>query len=107
MLQNEFRTSLSTLRSEVTKLESGHILWLEPVRKWISTARSLAEIARTGTPEQRRALAVEVFGSNLTLDGQKLSGAATKPWDAIPSFNASGDLVTLYAAVRTAFGIPE
>ena len=58
-------------------------------------------------PLEKRLLAIEIFGSNLTLDGRKLVGRATKPWDALLNSNSSVVSVPLYDAVRAAFGIPE
>lgn len=63
--------------------------------------------AREGAPEEKRRLAVEIFGSNLTLDGQKLVGKATKPWDALVPSDPPLTIEPLHAVVRTSFGIPE
>ena len=45
--------------------------WLEPFQKWILTAKNAGEIAVSGSPQEKKALAQKVFGSNLILDCKK------------------------------------
>ncbi len=63
--------------------------------------------ARSGMGEEKRRLALEIFGSNLVLDGQKLVGRATKPWDALAVSDPSMKMEHVVSAVRTAFGIAD
>ena len=105
--QNALQSELTGLRAKLKNLDSGHIPWLEPVRKWISTAQRVHGIAAAGNLESKRTLALEIFGSNLTLDGQKLVGRATKPWDALAVSDPSMKMEHVVSAVRTAFGIAD
>ncbi|MFO1459472.1 MAG: hypothetical protein U1G08_08675 [Verrucomicrobiota bacterium] len=105
--QNALQSDLTGLRAKLKILDTGHIPWLEPVRKWISTAQRIHEFATEGSMEGKRTLAREVFGSNLTLVGQKLFGRATKPWSALANSGGHPDLEHVVSAVRMAFGIPE
>lgn len=103
--QNELQSELTSLKGKLNDLEKGHVTWLEPVRKWISTAQRVHEFARSEVAEEKRRLALEIFGSNLTLHGQTLVGRATKPWDALVVSTHPLTLEHVVAAVRTAFGI--
>ena len=105
--QNELQSERATLKAKMQEIEQGQFAWLEPVRKWIKTAQRVHEITSSGTTGELRALAVEVFGSNLTLDGKILGGRAVEPWNALVGFNPSTSLVPVLDAIRTAFGIPE
>lgn len=61
--------------------------------------------ALVGSGEEKRSLALAIFGSNLSLDGQKLVSRATKPWDTLASSNPRPDFEHVVAAVRTAFEV--
>ncbi|MFO1022744.1 MAG: recombinase family protein, partial [Planctomycetales bacterium] len=63
--QNELQSERATLKAKLLEIEQGHFGWLEPVRKWIKTAQRVHEITSSGTSEELRTLAVEIFGSNL------------------------------------------
>ena len=63
--------------------------------------------AQSGSGLEKRRLALDIFGSNLSLDGQKLVGRATKPWNALVVSDRPVELEYMVAAVRTAFGIAE
>ena len=67
--------------------------WLEPFKEWIMTAETLGEIAEKGSPQEKRRIAVQVFGSNLCLASKKARGSALKPWSLIPESDFSGGMV--------------
>ena len=48
-----------------------NLYWLEPFQNWIKTARIAGKIAIAPSLQQKRVLALEVFGSNLFLDCKK------------------------------------
>jgi multimeric flavodoxin WrbA len=60
-----------TLEEQIAALSAGRADWLEPFQKWILTAKNAGEIAVSGSLQEKRVLALEVFGSNLVLDGKK------------------------------------
>ena len=78
-----------TLEEQKTSLLAGRADWLEPFQKWILSAKNAGEIAVSGSLQEKRVLALEVFGSNLVLDCKKARGSCVKPW----SLPANGRMV--------------
>ena len=60
-----------TLEEQSSALSVGRADWLERFQKWIVTARNAGEIAPSGSLQEKKALAQQVFGSNLVLDRKK------------------------------------
>ncbi|TXT48536.1 MAG: recombinase [Limisphaerales bacterium] len=69
-----------TLEEQRTRLMAGRADWLEPFQKWVLAAKNAGKTAVSGSLSQKRVLALEVFGSNLVLDGKKARGSCVKPW---------------------------
>ena len=67
--------------------------WLEPFQNWIISARNAGEIAISGSLQEKRVLAQQVFGSNLVLDCKKARGSCVKPWSALVELNQTGGMV--------------
>src|ERR1043166_8779045 len=67
--------------------------WLEPFKEWINTAQTMSEVAEIGSPQEKKRVAVQVFGSNLFLDSKKARGCAAKPWSFIPENHTLGKMV--------------
>ena len=57
--------------------------WLEPFRNWILEASQAQKVAEDNDKNRKKVLAEKIFGSNLTLTRQKLSGIALNPWSAL------------------------
>ena len=74
----------------MSSLPQKQIGWLEPMRKWIYTARDMAVVARDGDLFRKKVAAVESYGSNLRLTGKKASGEATILYEKIREFAPSG-----------------
>ena len=81
------------LQEQIAALEGNRLAWLEPFRKWISTAKTVAETASTGSLQERKALAQEIFGSNLLLDTRQARGSASKPWSLLQETRLTGGMV--------------
>ncbi len=81
------------LEEQIAAVSKGRIPWLEPMRNWVFTALQVGETATVGTPNQRRALASEIFGSNLVLDRKKARGEAVNPWSLIRATSRGDTLV--------------
>jgi site-specific DNA recombinase len=81
-----------TLEEQISRLSQGRADWLEPLQNWISTAKNAGEIAVSGSLQEKRVLAKEVFGSNLVLDRKKARGYCVKPWSLLVE-NSSSRLV--------------
>jgi site-specific DNA recombinase len=67
--------------------------WLEPFKEWVNTAQTLRETAELGSPQEKKRVAVQVFGSNLFLDSKKARGYAAKPWSLVPENQSLRKLV--------------
>jgi len=52
----------------------------------------LSETVHTGSLEVKKALAQEIFGSNLYLDSKKARGSALKPWLFVTRNDFSGGM---------------
>ena len=82
-----------TLEEQKNRLLAGRADWLEPFQNWITTAKNAGEIAVSASLQQKRVLALEVFGSNLVLDCKIARGSCVKPWSALVEFNQTGGMV--------------
>jgi len=82
-----------TLEEQKTCLMAGRADWLEPFQNWILSAKNAGEIAVSSSLQEKRVLALEVFGSNLVLDAKKARGSCVKPWSALVEFNQPGGMV--------------
>ena len=82
-----------TLEGQLTALSGNPKVWLEPFQKWILTAKNVGEIAVSGSLQEKRVLAQEVFGSNLVLDSKKARGSCVKQWSLLVENSSSGGMV--------------
>ena len=81
------------LQEQIESCEDTHHGWLEPMENWIQTAQNMGKIAVSGSPQEKKALAAQVFGSNLFLDCKKARGSALKPWSLSIETPFSGGMV--------------
>jgi site-specific DNA recombinase len=84
-----------SLEEHITALSTGRATWLEPFQEWIKSARNAGEIAVNGSPQEKKALARKVFGSNLTLNCKKARGSCVKPWSLLVEHSSSGGVVRI------------
>jgi site-specific DNA recombinase len=84
-----------SLEERSTALLKGRADWLEPFQNWILTAKNAGEIAVSGSLQEKRVLALKVFGSNLVLDCKKARGYCLKPWSLLVEKSLSGGMVGL------------
>ncbi len=82
-----------TLEEQIKALSGNPKVWLEPFQKWILTAKNAGEIAVSGSLQEKRVLALEVFGSNLVLDCKKARGSCVKPWSLLVEKSLCGGMV--------------
>ena len=82
-----------SLEDQSNALLKGRADWLEPFQKWILTAKNAGEIAVSGSLQEKRVLAQEVFGSNLVLDCKKARGYCLKPWSLLLVTSQTGGVV--------------
>jgi hypothetical protein len=79
-----------SLKEQSSALSRGRADWLEPFQNWIETAKNAGEIALSGALQEKRVLALKVFGSNLVLDCKKARGSCVKPWSLILENSPNG-----------------
>ncbi len=82
-----------TLEEQIKALSGNPKVWLEPFQNWILTARNAGEIAISGSLQEKRVLAQQVFGSNLVLDCKKARGSCVKPWSLLIEPSPCGGMV--------------
>jgi len=92
-----------SLEEQSNALLKGQADWLEPFQKWIITAKNAGEIAISGSLQEKRVLAGEIFGSNLVLDSKKARGHCLKPWSLLVESTKTGGMVSLFDTARTFF----
>ena len=71
------------LQEQIEACEDNHEHWLEPFKEWLNTAKNMGEIAVSGSPQEKKTVAAQVFGSNLFLDCKKARGSSSKPWSLL------------------------
>ncbi len=78
-----------TLEEQKARLMAGRADWLEPFQNWILTAKNAAKITESGSLQEKRVLALKIFGSNLVLDSKKARGSCVKPWSLLVESSTS------------------
>ena len=101
--KSKLMSQKKSLEEQSAALLKGRADWLEPFQEWILTAKDAGEIAVSGSLQEKRVLALKVFGSNLVLDCKKARGYCLKPWSPIVENPTTGGLVPLYDSARTFF----
>ena len=92
-----------SLEEQCSALLRGRADWLEPFQNWILTARNAGKIAVSDSLQQKRVLALEVFGSNLVLDCKKARGSCVKPWSLLIEKSQTGGMVRVAGVEPTTF----
>ena len=82
-----------TLEEQKARLMAGRADWLEPLQNWILAAKNAGEIALRGSPQERKVLAGQVFGSNLVLDCKKARGSCVKRWSSLLEHSSCSSMV--------------
>ena len=82
-----------SLEEQSSALLKGRADWLEPFQNWVLTAKNAGEIAVSGSLQEKRVLALKVFGSNLILDCKKARGSCMKPWSLLLENRQTGGMV--------------
>jgi site-specific DNA recombinase len=81
------------LQEQIESCEDTSHGWLEPMKNWIQTAQNMGKIALSGSPQEKKTLAAQVFGSNLFLDCKKARGSALQPWFHLAEKSPCGGMV--------------
>ena len=69
-----------SLEEKMARIEQKQNDWLEPMKEWIKVATTLVKIARDNNLLQKKAIAKEIFGSNLRLASCAVRGEPVFPY---------------------------
>jgi site-specific DNA recombinase len=89
----EILTRKKEVREQITAFEQTGQPWLEPFQNWLKTAKNIGETVKKGSLSAKKDLAVNVFGSNLFLEGKKARVQALKPWSLLVETTFDGGMV--------------
>ena len=69
-----------TIEEKIRRLERDATAWLEPMREWVETSSTLAEIAERNDLPSKKSILQKIFGSNLILHDKKIQEKASFPY---------------------------
>mgnify|MGYP001609630328 FL=1 len=72
-----------TIEEQIARLERDGNAWLEPMREWINHSEMLEEIQKDPSLPAKKSALQKIFGSNLKLQNQKVSGTAHPLYAAV------------------------
>lgn len=72
-----------SIQEQIARLETDGNAWLEPMRAWIKEAENLAQIRISHSLPAKKSALQKIFGSNLILLNQKVSGTAHPVYAAV------------------------
>ena len=72
-----------TLEEQIINLQKQKGSWIEPMRNWISEASEVDQIISGDEKDDKKALALKIFGSNLYLENKKVRGEGLNQWSAL------------------------
>src|SRR3989338_4542403 len=81
-----------TIEEQIARLERDGNAWLEPMREWIEEARNLAEIQKDPSLPAKKSALQKIFGSNLILKDQKVSGTAHPLYAAVAAARENSEI---------------
>ena len=72
-----------TIEEQIARLERDGNAWLEPMREWVNHSEMLAEIQKDPSLPAKKSALQKIFGSNLKLKDQKVSGTVHPLYAAV------------------------
>ena len=81
--RNKFFSEKKTIEEKIQRLERDATSWLEPMREWVETSSTLAEIAERNNLPPKKSSLQKIFGSNLFLHDKKVQEKASAPYVAL------------------------
>ena len=70
--KSEILSEKKSLEESLANLTTNHNAWIEPMRNWLNTAKSICYLRETDDFDGQKATLTEIFGSNLALRGKTL-----------------------------------
>ncbi len=80
-----------TKEEQILSLEKNSSAWLEPMSRWINEAENLAQIQNAPSLPAKKSALQKIFGSNLKLQNQKVSGTAHPLYAAVAAARENPD----------------
>ena len=80
-----------TIEEQTARLERDGNAWLEPMQKWINEAESLSQIQNDPSLPAKKSALQKIFGSNLQILNQKVSGTAHPLYAAVAAARENSD----------------
>ena len=72
-----------TIQEQIERLERDGTAWLEPMQAWVKEVEMLEEIQKGPSLPAKKSALQKIFGSNLQLQNQKVSGTAHSLYAAV------------------------
>ena len=91
--KSELLSLKKTLEEQIINFEQTQNAWLEPMKQWIMEATNVANIARSEDLDEKKVLALKIFGSNSTLKDRKVYCEALNQWSALRADPPTRDFV--------------
>ena len=79
--KSEILSEKKSLEENLTSLTTNHNAWIEPMRNWLKTAKSICNLRETDDLNGQKAVLSEIFGSNLAMRGKTLIALGDKNMD--------------------------
>ncbi len=89
--KDELLAEKKKLEEQILRFQQSQNAWLEPFKNWIMEATNVANIARGGDLNEKKVLALKIFGSNLTLLDKKACSTALNQSSALWADSPSRD----------------
>ncbi len=71
--KSEILSEKKSLEESLANLQTNQFAWLEPMRNWLETAKSISNLRETDDYNGQKAVLSEIFGLNLFLSGKTLT----------------------------------
>ena len=94
-----------TIEEQIARLERDGNAWLEPMQEWINEARNLAEIQKDPSLPAKKSALQKIFGSNLILKDQKVSGTAHPLYAAVAAARENSEISDMGRVMVRAPGV--
>ena len=76
--KSEILGDKKSLEENLANLQTNQFAWLEPMRNWLNTAKSICYLRETSDYNRQKAVLAEIFGSNLAMRGKTLTPITNK-----------------------------
>ena len=88
----EILSEKKSLEESLVNLQANQFAWIEPMQKWLETAKSICYLRAANDFDGQKAVLTEIFGSNLAMRGKTLTPPPNKKdgWDYSKTASRAG-----------------